>query len=148
MAVISDSVAGITNAAPAPCTARPTITISAEPARPLTSDPRPKIAEPDQQRALAAEAVAERTGREQQPGEDEGVRVDDPLQHRGARVEVALQRRQGDVQRRHRHHDHDERQAQHSEEEPPAFVDFGPRVQRQLSDMAPPAGGRSCANET
>ena len=36
--------------------------------------------EPDEQRALAAEAVAEAAGGEHQPGEDEVVGVDDPLQ--------------------------------------------------------------------
>ena len=140
MAVISDSVAGMTSAAPAPCTARPAMTTPAEPARPLTSGAGGEHAEADEQRALAAEPVTERAGGEQQAGEHEGVGVDDPLQHRGAGVELALQRRQGHVERRHRHDDHDERQAQHAEQEPAALVDVGRAWSGRSSDMA----GSSC----
>ena len=50
------------------------------------------------QRALAAEAVAERAHRQQQAGEDEQVRVDDPLQRRAGRAELLLQRGQRDVE--------------------------------------------------
>ena len=46
IAVISDSVAGITKAAPAPCTARPTMTTTAEPAKPLITAPMAKTASP------------------------------------------------------------------------------------------------------
>ena len=46
MAVISDSVAGMTSAAPAPCTALPAMITSAEPAKPLTSAPAPNTAKP------------------------------------------------------------------------------------------------------
>ena len=137
-AVISDSVAGITNAAPAPCTARPTMTSSAESARPLIERAEGEHAEADEQRALAAEAVAEGAGGEQQPGEHQGVGVDDPLQHRGAGVELGLQRRQRHVERRHRHHDHDQREAQHAEEEPAALVDFGPGVEREIGHRRTP----------
>jgi hypothetical protein len=55
--------------------------------------------EAGEQRPLSAEPVTERATREQQAGEDEGVRVDDPLQRRPAGIEVALHRRQGHVQR-------------------------------------------------
>ena len=47
--------------------------------------------EADLQGALAAEAVAEGAGGEEQPGEDEGVGVDHPLQGGGGGVEVAGQ---------------------------------------------------------
>ena len=46
MAVISDRVAGMTNAAPAPCTARPAMTTPTEPASPLMSEPTPKMPSP------------------------------------------------------------------------------------------------------
>ena len=46
MAVISESVAGITKAAPAPCTARPTMTTVADPANPLITDPVANTARP------------------------------------------------------------------------------------------------------
>ena len=99
-------------------------------------------AEADEQRTLAPEAVAEGTRREQQAGEHQGVGVDDPLQHRGAGVELGLQRRQRHVQRRHRHHDHDQRQAQHAEQEPAALVDFGPGVEREIGHRNSPRGLR------
>ena len=49
--------------------------------------------QPELQRALATEPVAERAGREQQAGEHERVRGDDPLQLRGGGVELARERR-------------------------------------------------------
>ena len=131
-AVINDSVAGITRAAPAPCTARPTMTNVASVGQPADEGSGAEDRQADEQCALAPEAVAERAGGQQQTGEDERVGVDDPLQRRGAGVELALQRRQGDVQRRDRHDDHDEREAQHTEEEPAPFVDFGSGVEREV----------------
>ena len=129
---MSESVAGITNAAPAPW-------------MPAAGDDQPgraghaaqqrsggEHAEADEQGAFAPEAVAERTGGEQQAGEHDGVGVDDPLQRRRAGVEVALHARQGDVQRRHRHHDHHERQAEHAEQEPAALMDGGVAVQLEV----------------
>ena len=53
--------------------------------------------EPDLERALPAEAVADRTRGQQQPGEHERVGVDDPLEVRAGRAEVALDRRQRHV---------------------------------------------------
>ena len=89
MAVSSDSVAGITNAAPAPCTARPAITTLGRAGEAADHGPDAEHHEADEQRLLAPEAVAERAGGEQQPGEHEGVGVDDPLQAGGAGAEVA-----------------------------------------------------------
>ena len=51
----------------------------------------PNSASPALQRALAAEAVAERAHRQQQAGEHEQVGVDDPLQRRAGGVEMLLQ---------------------------------------------------------
>ena len=77
--------------------------------------------QPELQRALAAEAVAEGPGREQQPGEHERVRGDDPLQLGLRRVEVARQRRQGDVEAGVADDDDHQAEAQHAER-PPALV--------------------------
>ena len=90
MAVRIDSVEGMMNAPPTPISARVAISISAEPASADSAEPRPKISEAEGERALAAEAVAQRAGGQQHAGEDEHVGVDDPLQLRAGRAEVAL----------------------------------------------------------
>ena len=74
-----DSVDGMTNAAPTPMTAREAISRPDVSANTPSSEPSPKITRPACKRALAAEAVAERGGGEQQAGEHEPVGVDDPL---------------------------------------------------------------------
>ena len=89
-------------------------------------------AETEEQRPFATEAVAESARREQQAGEHKGVGVDDPLQHRGAGIQLGLQRRHRHVERGHRHHDHDQREAQHAEQEPATLVNVGPGVQREI----------------
>jgi hypothetical protein len=53
--------------------------------------------EPELEEALPPEPVAERSHREQQPGEDHDVGVDDPLQGGGGGTELPLQRRDRDV---------------------------------------------------
>jgi hypothetical protein len=53
--------------------------------------------ESELQEPLAAEAVAEGPHGEQEPGEDDDVGVDDPLQRRRRRAQLPLQRRDGDV---------------------------------------------------
>ena len=53
--------------------------------------------EPGTEPAASAVAVAQAARRQQQPGHDQGVGVDDPLQLRGVGVEFARQRGQGDV---------------------------------------------------
>ena len=79
--------------------------------------------EPEDEGPLASEAVPQGAGRQEQGGEHQGVRVDDPLEGAGAGTEVALHAREGDVEPRHRHDDHDEGQAHDPEEEPPAAID-------------------------
>ncbi len=51
----------------------------------------------EQQEPLAAEPVAERSHREQEPGEHQDVGIDDPLQRRRGRAELPLQRRHRNV---------------------------------------------------
>ena len=74
-----DSVDGMTNAAPMPMIARAAMSIAGASA----SAPSDRAGGEDEQAglqgALAAEAVAERGGGEQQAGEDQAVGVDDPL---------------------------------------------------------------------
>ena len=87
-------------AAPTPIRAREAIS-SVE----LLGDGRQQRADaedrqPDDQRPLAAEAVAEAAGDQQQAGEDEQVAVHDPLQLARAGVELLADRRQRDVEDR------------------------------------------------
>ena len=78
-----DSVAGMISAPPMPIAARTAISPSAESTNSTARLAPPNSARPDCKRELAAEAVAERAHRQQQAGEHEQVRVDDPLQRRG-----------------------------------------------------------------
>ena len=79
--------------------------------------------EPELQRALAPEPVAERAGSEEQPREHERVGGDDPLQLRRRGVEVARQRRDGDVQARVADEDDQQAQAQDAERPPTTGVE-------------------------
>jgi hypothetical protein len=78
--------------------------------------------QPQLQEPPPAEAVAEVAAEQQQPGEAERVRVDDPLQGLGRRVQVAADRRQRDVDD-HVVHDHEQdAEAEHRQDPPPAVV--------------------------
>ena len=85
-----DSVDGMTNAAPMPMIARAAMSIPGLSAKAPSVEPAANTTRPGLQRALAAEAVAERGGREQQAGEDQAVGVDDPLHLGVAGAEAAL----------------------------------------------------------
>ena len=74
-----DSVAGMTNAAPRPMTARPTMIASALWLKAANSEPDRNTDEAGLQRALAPEAVADGSGGQQHAGEHEAVGVDHPL---------------------------------------------------------------------
>ena len=80
-----DSVAGITNAAPTPITARAPIKLLAELDNAANTDAAPNTIRPPFSASAAPVAVTERPGRQQEPGEHEAVRVDDPLQRARAR---------------------------------------------------------------
>ena len=73
--------------------------------------------EPDDQRAPPAVAVAERAGGQEQRGEGERVRVDDPLLLRLARAEVLGDRGQAVGEHRHSGHDHHQREAHDREDQ-------------------------------
>ncbi len=78
--------------------------------------------EAELQRALAAETVAQRAGREEEPGEDEGVDGDDPLELRLGCVQLARERGDGDVQARVADEDDQQAQTEHGQR-PPAAVE-------------------------
>jgi hypothetical protein len=83
---------------------------------------QPEDDEAGLQRALAAVAVAEGAGDEQQAGEDEEVGVDHPLQDGRRRVELALHGRQRHVEHGVVEADEDEAQAEDAEGLPAAVV--------------------------
>ena len=79
--------------------------------------------EPRLQRTLAAEPVAQRTGGEQEAGEDEGVARDHPLELGVGGRELAREVRQRDVQAGVADDDEHEAQAQDREGPPATVVD-------------------------
>ena len=127
-----DSVDGMINAPAAPITARHAISCHIAVDSDASAGADEEQHQPELQRALAPEAVAERAGREQQAGEHERVARDDPLQLRLGRVELARERRDRDVEARVADEDDQQAEAQHRER-PPA-----PVVQRSR----PRLGGR------
>ena len=78
--------------------------------------------EADLHRALAAQPVAHPAAGQEQPGEGEAVRVDDPLQRRDRRAQVPVQRGQGDVDDGVVDDDEKDTQAQHRQDQPAAVA--------------------------
>src|SRR6266545_3727540 len=71
-------------------------------------------------------AVAQRACREQDSGEDEQVRVDDPLELRGRGVQIGPEARDRDVEDRVVETDHEQRERENAQRPPAAAVDgFG-----------------------
>ena len=136
-----DSVDGMTNAAPTPMTARAAISIAGVVGEGAERRAGGEHDEAGLQGALAAEAVAEGGGGEQQAGEDQAVGVDDPL-HLGvggaeaALLERLLQRRQGHVEHGVADDDDDQRRAQHGERLPPPGVDVGIDAVESIASIA------------
>ncbi len=77
--------------------------------------------QPELQRALAPEAIAERAGGEQEAGEHERVDRDDPLQLRLGGVQLAREGRDRDVQARVADEHDQQAQAEHRERPPTAI---------------------------
>ena len=119
-----DSVVGKMNAPPIPMRPRATISISGEVERDASAENVPNMTSPAVERLLAPEAIAERAGGEQQAGEHDRVRVDDPLQLRPLGTEVADDRRQRDVEDRVVDADDDEREAEDGERHPAPLMDL------------------------
>ena len=118
--VMIDSAAGETSAAPRPCSARAAISIPDE------------VREPAQQRRdvensttparkirLRPMQVAGPAAEQQEAAEQQRVAVDDPLQVGRREAEVALDRGQRDVGDRRVEDDHELREADQDEDEPP-----------------------------
>ena len=102
--------------------------------------------DPDAQRPLAAEPIAQAAGREQQPREHQCVAVDDPLQLAEGRVQVPDEGREGDVQDRVVQPDHGQAHAQHGQDPPPPPGRMGPvqgeGCERALESDGAGHGGR------
>ena len=107
-AVNSDSVAGMMNAAPTPATARAMMIWTGLSKNTGAIEATPKIAKPDQQCAAPAIAVADRTRRQQQARQHEGVAVDDPgelrLRRGGLHGDIRERRVEGDHRRDDQQH--------------------------------------------
>ena len=122
--VMIESVAGIMNAAPTPWAIRLTTSVASEGAKPAVAEESAKTIDAEEERAAAAEDVAEPAAGREQDGEGEGVAVDRPLERRDRGVELALDRGQGHVHDRVVEHDHEQGEA-HRRERPPLGVVLG-----------------------
>jgi hypothetical protein len=107
--------------------------------------------EADREERLAPETVARAPGREEEPGEDDRVGVDDPLELALARVEVSHESRKGDVEDGVVDPHDKQAHAEHGEGDPPAPVDEGGVRHGHLSSSLAPTGnpsallGRTCS---
>ena len=106
---------------PTPCTARAPISTPASFAIPQPNDAAVNSTSPIVNTQPAAEEVGERPGREHGRRERERVRVDDPLQLREARVEIALDVGQRDVHDRDVEQQHEDRRADRDQRPPLAL---------------------------
>ena len=113
-----DSVAGMTNAAPRPMTARPTMMAAGTVDERREQRAGEEHREAGLQRALAAVPVADRAGGQQQAGEHQAVGIDHPLLGGDRRVELAGQRGQGHVERGVADDDDHQAGAQHRQDLP------------------------------
>ena len=84
-----DSVPGSSSAAPTPWSARNTINVPVLPETPHPNEARVKIGQTDQERLLAAVAVAQDAAGQEQRREREHVAVDDPLESGDARARAS-----------------------------------------------------------
>ena len=113
-----ESAAGEMSAAPRPCSARKPISIPDVVAMPFEERRGGEDHEPDEEEPLPSEEVAGAAAEQQEAGEDERVRVDDPLQAGLGEAERGLDRREGDVHDRRVEDDHELREADDYENDP------------------------------
>ena len=78
---------------------------------------QPEQCQPRHQQSAPAVSVSDRTGREQQRSQRDGVRVHDPLHLTLGGAGVASDIWQRDVQSAHRRHHHHQRQSDDNEDE-------------------------------
>ena len=81
--------------------------------------------QPDFERSLPTEPISQGARGKEQSGEHERVGVDDPLQLGARRSQLALDRRQRDVDRAHGDDDRDEAEVEDREDQPAPVVDVG-----------------------
>jgi hypothetical protein len=79
--------------------------------------------QPEQENAPASQEVAEPSGEQQQASEHDEEGVDHPRQVALGEMQVALDRRQGDIHDCHIEHDHQLREADNRETHPAAAFD-------------------------
>ena len=116
------NVAGMMNAAAPPMTARAVTSWPTPPANAAAVEASGEHGEADGERASASPAVAERSGEQEQAGEDDGVGVDDPLQFADAGAELADERRERDVDDGVVDDDDQQAHAEHRQGEPATVV--------------------------
>lgn len=86
---------------------------------------------PDQaghERHLTAEQVSQLAAQKQQAAERQRVRGDHPLPVHDGEPQIALRGRQRDVHDRRVEHDHELRQSDHPQDQPPVFRRGGPGI--------------------
>ena len=120
--VMVDRVPGMRSAAPRPVSARSPMSGPAELDERRQERSDAEDGGTGDQRAAAAEPVADRAGGEQQRGEHQGVRVDDPLLRRLAGVEAGGDARHRVGEHRHAGDDHHQGRAHHRQDPAPVCV--------------------------
>ena len=138
--VMTASVVGCTAAPPMPMTARQAMSSPGLLLDEASTEPSTKIDSPITSTRRAADAVADDAPGEQQPGEHEDVGVHRPLQLGLRGAEVALQRRQRDVEDRVAH-DHHEQADRHGGEHPPAAGVAGRSLLGRVRSVVTPRRG-------
>ena len=112
----NESVDGNMSAAPSPMTARAAMS-SRRPRDRSRQARRGEHPQPDEQRALATQAVAQTPCSQDQGGEHQAVGVDDPLELGGGGPQAPYEGRQRDVHDRDVDADDESRQAQGQEDQ-------------------------------
>ena len=121
---------GTRNAAPIPCSARPTMSIAGEVARPQSDRRGREEHDAEQEHALAAELIAHRSADQDQRAQEQRVGFDHPLHVGDRRVEVGLERGQRDV---------DDRRVDERHARPEDGRDERPSATGRRHRWAPPA---------
>ena len=120
MCRIIDIVDGMIVAPATPSRARDRISISALCENAASTDTAPKAVPPDEQQAAGADPVGQPAHRDQHPGEQERVDVEDPQLLGGAGVQVAAHRGQRDVEDADVDRDQQRGEGEHGEADPVA----------------------------
>ncbi len=128
--VMIDSAAGESSAPPRPCRPRPTISMPERLGQAVEQRRGREQRHAGHEQPLAAEQVAGASAQEQEPAEDQRVRVDHPLQARRREVKPLLDRGERHVDHGGVEHHHELRQAGDHEDQPPVRRAVGRGVGR------------------